>query len=314
MRKVVVVVQDGAEPFGLGSICEVWAEPYHPEDDNPVFDFVVCTPRPGRVRGASGFDLFVEHGLEELEDADLVCIVPKRRFKDPQPEVAAAVRAAYDRGALIFAHCTAAFVLGEAGLLEGRRCTTHWRHVDDLAEAFPEAKVDADVLYVQDGTITTGAGSAAGLDEQRDVVHDDGAGRGRRLDLGRPGPPPGMDDGLQTAALDGVGEDQRAHRRPVEVALGGEHGGSERVDDGGEPVGPACDHLARQHVGVDHDCSELRQDRRHRALARGDAPGQPDPEDALRRHGRILSYSVAGQQANWRRYCCGLTPRTRVKW
>ncbi len=116
------------------------------------------------MRGASGFDLVVEHGLEELEDADLVCIVPKRRFRDPSPEVAAAVRAAYDRGALIFAHCTAAFVLGEAGLLEGRRCTTHWRHVDDLAEAFPEAKVDADVLYVQDGTITTGAGSAAGLD------------------------------------------------------------------------------------------------------------------------------------------------------
>jgi transcriptional regulator GlxA family with amidase domain len=164
VRKVVVVVQDGAEPFGLGSICEVWAEPYHPEDDNPVFDFVVCTPRPGRVRGASGFDLVVEHGLEELADADLVCIVPKRRFRDPSPEVAAAVRAAYDRGALIFAHCTAAFVLGEAGLLEGRRCTTHWRHTGDLAEAFPEAKVDADVLYVQDGTITTGAGSAAGLD------------------------------------------------------------------------------------------------------------------------------------------------------
>ena len=85
VRKVVVVVQDGAEPFGLGSICEVWAEPYHPEDDNPVFDFVVCTPRPGRVRGASGFDLVVEHGLEELDDADLVCIVPKRRFRDPSP-------------------------------------------------------------------------------------------------------------------------------------------------------------------------------------------------------------------------------------
>src|SRR4051794_12559318 len=51
MKTVAVIVQDGAEPFGLGSICEVWGEPYHPEDDNPIFDFTVCTPRPGRVRG-----------------------------------------------------------------------------------------------------------------------------------------------------------------------------------------------------------------------------------------------------------------------
>ena len=164
MRTVVALVQDGVEPFGLGSICEVWAEPYHPDDDNPVFDFKVASVRPGRVRGASGFDVMVGHGLEVVEDADLVCVVPKRGFLDPSPEVAAAVRAAHDRGAVIFAHCTAAFVLGEAGLLDGRRCTTHWRHVDELVERYPDAKVDPDVLYVHDGNIVTGAGSAAGLD------------------------------------------------------------------------------------------------------------------------------------------------------
>ena len=48
MKKVAAIVQDGAEPFGLGSMCEVWGEPYHPDDDNPVFDFIVATPRPGR--------------------------------------------------------------------------------------------------------------------------------------------------------------------------------------------------------------------------------------------------------------------------
>jgi transcriptional regulator GlxA family with amidase domain len=164
MRKVAVVVQDGAEPFGLGAMCEVWAEPYHPEDDNPVFDFVVCTPRPGRVTGASGFDLHVEHGLDAAEDADLICVAPKRNFLDPSPEVAGLVARAHARGAFVFAHCTAAFVLGEAGLLDGRRCTTHWRHVHEMVERFPRAIVDPDVLYVQDGTIVTGAGSAAGLD------------------------------------------------------------------------------------------------------------------------------------------------------
>jgi len=164
MKKVAVIVQEGAEPFGLGAMCEVWAEPYHPEDDNPVFDFVVATPRPGRVTGASGFDLHVDHGLDAAADADLVCISPKRRYLDPSPEVADLVRHVHARGAHVFAHCTAAFVLGEAGLLDGRRCTTHWRHVDELRARHPEALVDPDVLYVQDGSIVTGAGSAAGLD------------------------------------------------------------------------------------------------------------------------------------------------------
>ena len=164
MRKVAVVVQDGVEPFGLGAMCEVWAEPYHPEDDNPVFDFVVATPRPGRVRGASGYDLHVDHDLTAAADADLVCVSPRRDYTAPSPEVAELVRDAHERGAYVFAHCTAAFVLGEAGLLDGRRCTTHWRHVDELAARHPMARIDPDVLYVQDGTIVTGAGSAAGLD------------------------------------------------------------------------------------------------------------------------------------------------------
>ena len=164
MKKVAVVVQEQPEPFGLGALCEVWAEPYHPEDDNPVFDFHVVTPRPGRVRGASGYDLHVEEGLDVAADADLVCVSPRRDYTAAAPDVEELLRHAHDRGAHVFAHCTAAFQLGQAGLLDGRRCTTHWRHVDELAAAFPEAKVDPDVLYVQDGSIVTGAGSAAGLD------------------------------------------------------------------------------------------------------------------------------------------------------
>jgi transcriptional regulator GlxA family with amidase domain len=164
MKKVAVIVQDGAEPFTLGVLGEVWAEPYHPEDDNPQFDYVVCTPRPGRVKGTAGYDYVIDHGLDETLDADLVVVGAKRNFLDPSPEAAAAVRAAHDRGARVLASCTGVFVLGEAGLLDGRTCTTHWRYGHLLVERFPLAHVDADVLYVEDGLVLTGAGSAAGID------------------------------------------------------------------------------------------------------------------------------------------------------
>lgn len=163
MKKVAVIVQDGVESFGLGVFAEVWDEPYHEDDDNPVFDFAICTPFPGRVKGAS-VDIFVDRGLEETEDADLIAVVAKRNWDEPSPEVAAALRKADARGAQILASCTATFVLGEAGLLDGRTCTTHWRYGKALQEAFPLANVNADVLYVDDGNILTGAGSAGNID------------------------------------------------------------------------------------------------------------------------------------------------------
>ena len=163
MKKVAVIVQDGVESFGLGVFAEVWDEPYHEDDDNPVFDFVICTPFPGRVKGAS-VDIFVDCGLEETEDADLIAVVAKRNWDEPSPEVAAALRKADARGAQILASCTATFILGEAGLLDGRTCTTHWRYGKVLQEAFPLANVNADVLYVDDGNILTGAGSAGNID------------------------------------------------------------------------------------------------------------------------------------------------------
>jgi transcriptional regulator GlxA family with amidase domain len=166
LEKVAVVVQDGAAAFGLGSMCEVWGEEYHPEDDNPVFDFKVCAATPGRVRGQYGFDLLIEHGLEAIEHADLVCVAPRWDYRNNDSDVIEAVRAAHDRGAVVSAHCTASFLLGDAGLLDGRECTTHWRYADVLQQTFPAARVNADVLYVMDGNVLTGAGSAAGIDAQ----------------------------------------------------------------------------------------------------------------------------------------------------
>lgn len=177
MTSVAVVVQDGAEPFGLGALCEVWGEPYHPDDDNPVIDFRLCTPRPGRIRGRVGFDLFVEHGLDAAADADIVCFSP-HSSDAPSPvdhdddDVLQLARETYDRGAVTFAHCSATFTLGAAGLLDGRECTTHWRYAGLLASTYPAAIVRPDVLYVRDATVLTGAGSAAVLDASLHLMRD----------------------------------------------------------------------------------------------------------------------------------------------
>ena len=170
MQTVAVIVQDGAEPFGLGSLVEVWGESYHPEDQNPVFDFRVCTPRPGRVKGRSDFDMYVERGLEATLDADMVCLAPKHDFTDHDPAVQEAILAADSREAILYAHCSAVFELGAVGLLDGRECTTHWRYTDLLEKSFPEAKVRPDVLYCHDGNVLTGAGSAAGIDASLHLI------------------------------------------------------------------------------------------------------------------------------------------------
>jgi transcriptional regulator GlxA family with amidase domain len=172
VQTVAVIVQDNTEPFGLGSLVEVWGEPEHPEDRTPVFDFRVCTPRPGRVRGRSDFDLHVDRGLDAVADADLVCLAPHSDFLHHDGAVIEAIRAAADRGAILYAHCSGSFELGAAGLLDGRECTTHWRYTGLLQEMYPEAKVQPDVLYCHDGNILTGAGSAAGIDASLHLMRE----------------------------------------------------------------------------------------------------------------------------------------------
>ncbi|MPY81488.1 MAG: AraC family transcriptional regulator, partial [Actinophytocola sp.] len=163
LRNVAALVLDGVAPFELGVICEAFG--VDRSDQNlPVLDFDVCGVEPGRIPTSMGFAIDVEHGLERLETADLVG-VPAMPRGDAYPDSAlTALRAAVDRGARVLSVCSGAFVLGAAGLLDGRKCTTHWRFAEELATRFPAAKVDPNVLYVDSDPIITSAGTAAGLD------------------------------------------------------------------------------------------------------------------------------------------------------
>jgi transcriptional regulator GlxA family with amidase domain len=122
------------------------------------------------VTTSGGFDLVPHHDLSRLASADFVAVPALPHDRRAPDAVLEALRAAADRGARVGSVCSGAFVLGDAGLLDGRRCTTHWRHAEELASRYPLADVDGDVLYVEDGPVITSAGTASGIDACLHVV------------------------------------------------------------------------------------------------------------------------------------------------
>lgn len=164
MRDVVALAYDGVGAFGLGVVSEVFG--YDRSDEGlPVYDFAVAAPTPGRVRTDTGLQLVVEHGLERLTTADLVCVLGWERTEVRPPEpLLQALREVVGRGGRVMSHCTGAFVVAASGLFDGRTVATHWRHADELARRFPALRVDRDVLYVDDDPLFSSAGTAAGID------------------------------------------------------------------------------------------------------------------------------------------------------
>ncbi|MFD0565223.1 GlxA family transcriptional regulator [Kitasatospora saccharophila] len=163
LENVAVVVLEEVHPFELGVACEVFGLD-RAESGLPVYDFALVGDRPGPMRTHAGFTIDVPHGPERIAAADLV-ITTATGIREQYPaEVVEALRAAHDRGAHLLSICSGSFLLGAAGLLDGRRCTTHWRYADLMAERFPLTTVEPDVLYVDDHPVITSAGTAAGID------------------------------------------------------------------------------------------------------------------------------------------------------
>jgi transcriptional regulator GlxA family with amidase domain len=160
--RVAVLAFDRISPFHLAVPCVLFGD-RHP--GAPVFELRVCAAEPGALRTTAGFEVHARHGLHALRWADWV-IVPSWRdpAERPPDRVLRALVAAHRRGALMVGLCLGAFLLAEAGLLDGHEATTHWSAADEFARRFPAVRVKPDVLYVDAGRVVTSAGTAAGLD------------------------------------------------------------------------------------------------------------------------------------------------------
>lgn len=161
LRQVAVVVLDGAKPLDVGIPAQVFTtRPSMP------YEVKMCGVAPGAVAGGDGLSYNVEHGLEALDDADLI-FLPGYRHPDKEPPPEALVRALVDahrRGARIAAISTGAFALAATGLLDGKRATTHWHYSEIFADQFPRVQVNESVLFVDEGSVLTSAGAASGID------------------------------------------------------------------------------------------------------------------------------------------------------
>src|SRR4051794_6091209 len=163
MHRVVALWRPGVVTFDLA----VPAQGYGlvPPRGNAHYEVISCTTNGGSVDSTNGFSLSGLAGLEALADADTVVVPGYLGTHEPLPAgVGEALRAVVDRGGRVSSICTGAFALGHAGLLDGRRSTTHWASAAELARLFPATHVEPDALYVDEGQVLTSAGLSAGID------------------------------------------------------------------------------------------------------------------------------------------------------
>ena len=170
---VVTLAYDQLAIFEFGITAEFFALA-RPEMDFVPYRFAVAAADPPPLRALGGVRVEVDGGLELLREANLIVVPGWRDVEEkPRPEIVTALRAASARGARVVSICSGVFLLAHAGLLDGRRATTHWRYTDKLARLFPRIRVEPDVLYVDEGDVMTSAGSAAGIDLLLHLVRTD---------------------------------------------------------------------------------------------------------------------------------------------
>lgn len=173
---VACLIYDGLATFEFGIATDVFG--LRRPGLDPWYDFAAVPTYPGALRANGGVriasDTPYDPDFATLEHAGLILVPgwPLGRGDEP-PALLAGLRRAHARGARLLTICSGAFLLARAGLLAGRRATTHWRYLDRFAAEHPDIHVERDVLYVEEGAILTSAGSAAGLDCSLHLVRRD---------------------------------------------------------------------------------------------------------------------------------------------
>jgi len=170
---VAVAVYDGITPFELGVACDVFGSEWEEIFGAAWYRLFVCAISPGPVAVEGGFRILAAHGADKIFAADTVIVLPTINVDQAPPEMSELLLRAHARGARIVSLCTGAFVLAAAGLLDGRRATTHWTECSQLATRYPEVTVEPGVLFVDEGDVLTSAGSAASMDLCLHLVRQD---------------------------------------------------------------------------------------------------------------------------------------------
>ncbi|MDT0322211.1 helix-turn-helix domain-containing protein [Streptomyces millisiae] len=162
---VALAVTDGLPTFELAVPCEVFGID-RPDIADPWYELRMCAAGPGPVRTAHGLVVPTPFGLDELLVADTVVVAAcdPALTREPPAELLAAVRRAHELGRRIVSLCAGVYIVAAAGLLSGRRATTHWLYAEDFARRFPDVRVDPAPLYVDHGDVLTSAGTGSVID------------------------------------------------------------------------------------------------------------------------------------------------------
>jgi transcriptional regulator GlxA family with amidase domain len=213
---VALVLTDQLPVFDFAVPCEVFGID-RSDIVAPWYELQMCAAEPGPLRTTGGLRIDTGHGLDDIVAADTVLVPGSQRTLqlDPPPDLLDALRAAHARGARVASICTGAYLLAAAGLLDGRRATTHWMNAPDFSWRFPAVEFDPGVLYVDEGDVLTSAGTGASIDLCLHIVRRDHGAAVANEVARRMVVPPHRDGGQAQYAQPVVGSDPHDDLKPA---------------------------------------------------------------------------------------------------